>query len=59
MHSGPMAKEEIEKFVKEHEYIEKCQIVTLLNVEGDSLMIDKEGNTELGSVIDKIGRAHV
>lgn len=52
MHSGPMAKEEIEKFVKEHEYIEKCQIVTLLNVEGDSLMIDKEGNTELGSVID-------
>ena len=52
MHSGPMAKEEIEKFVKEHEYIEKCQIVTLLNVEGDSLIMNKEGRTELGSVID-------
>ena len=52
MHSGKIEEEEIAEFAEAHDYIEKYQIVTLLNVEGDSLILDQSGNTELGSVID-------
>ncbi|WP_313131511.1 ABC transporter permease [Anaerocolumna sp.] len=52
MHSGGIDEEQIDEFVQENDYIKDYQIVTLLNVEGDALVLDQNGNSELGSVID-------
>lgn len=52
MHTGDLDERLIDEFVEKHEYIEKYQVVNLLNVKGDSLLLRNDGSTEMGSITD-------